>query len=66
LEQEDVLCIADREHRRIVCVNAGLKHPESFGDIISVTNGVEIGRIFAIVYGSKFIRLYFQTRCKQK
>ncbi|KAK2179138.1 hypothetical protein NP493_510g01024 [Ridgeia piscesae] len=30
-ENLGVLCIADRDHVRVVCLNAGLEHPENFG-----------------------------------
>ncbi|CAL8143804.1 unnamed protein product [Orchesella dallaii] len=50
IEEEDVLCIADREHRRVLCINAGLTNPQQFGEIVSVTNGFYIGRIFGIAY----------------
>lgn len=53
IEEEDVLCIADREHRRILCINAGLTNPQQFGEIVSVTNGFYIGRIFGIAYSRK-------------
>ena len=52
IEEEDILCIADREHRRVLCINAGLRNPLQFGEIVSVTNGVQIGRIFGIAYSS--------------
>jgi peptidylamidoglycolate lyase len=50
IEEEDVLCIADREHRRILCINAGLTNPQQFGEIVSVTNGFYVGRIFGIAF----------------
>lgn len=50
IEEEDVLCIADREHRRILCINAGLRKEEQFGEIVSVTNGAFVGRVFGISY----------------
>ncbi|CAG7730243.1 unnamed protein product [Allacma fusca] len=56
IEDEDILCVADREHRRVLCVNAGIQNPQQFGEIVSVTNGVYIGRIFGIAYSSG--RLY--------
>lgn len=52
IEEEDVLCVADREHHRVLCVNAGLKNPPQFGEIVSVTNGVYVGRIFGISYAN--------------
>lgn len=53
VEEEDVLCIADREHRRILCINAGLTSPSQFGEIVSVTNGFYVGRIFGIAFSRK-------------
>jgi len=53
IEDEDVLCIADREHRRVLCINAGLRKEEQFGEILSVTNGAYVGRIFGISYARK-------------
>jgi len=50
IEEEDVLCIADREHRRVLCIHAGLQNPERFGEIVSVINDVNIGRIFGVSY----------------
>lgn len=52
IEEEDILCIADREHRRVLCINAGLSNPGQFGEIVSVTNGVDVGRVFGITYAS--------------
>ena len=59
IEEEDILCIADREHRRVLCVNAGIQNPQQFGEIVSVTNGVYIGRIFGIAYSCKQTLLRF-------
>ncbi|OXA58670.1 peptidyl-alpha-hydroxyglycine alpha-amidating lyase 2 [Folsomia candida] len=56
LIEDEVLCIADREHRRILCINAGLQNPQQFGQIVSVTNGVDVGRVFGITYAKG--RLY--------
>jgi len=53
VEEEDILCIADREHRRILCINAGLSNPGQFGEIVSVTNGVDVGRVFGITYAKR-------------
>lgn len=33
LIEDEVLCIADREHRRILCINAGLQNPQQFGQV---------------------------------
>lgn len=53
IEEEDALCVADREHRRVLCIHAGLKDPHRFGEVLSVTNGVDVGRIFGIAYSSE-------------
>jgi len=58
IEEEDTLCIADREHRRVLCINAGLKDSKQFGQIVSVTSGAHVGRIFGIAYSRGTGRLY--------
>jgi peptidylamidoglycolate lyase len=64
IEEEDVLCVADREHRRVLCINAGLTAGEHFGEVISVTNGVYVGRVFGISYSSMSILFIFSlSRC---
>lgn len=52
MEDEDCLCIADREHNRVICVNAGLKDNTKFGEIKQEING--IGHVYGISFdGSK-------------
>lgn len=64
IEDEDVLCIADREHRRILCINAGLANPQQFGEIVSVTSGLGVGRVFGIAYSRKIFLKVFQLGIK--
>lgn len=45
-EQEDILCVADREGRQVECVGAGLKSPQFRGQSASQIKG--LGRVFAI------------------
>jgi len=45
-EQEDILCVADREGRQVECVGAGLKSPQFRGQSASRING--LGRVYAI------------------
>merc|ERR1719495_469872 len=46
-EQEDTLCIADRENERVVCMGAGLNHPQFVGS--QILEVPDIGRVFGIV-----------------
>lgn len=45
-EDEDILCIADREGERVVCVGAGLEHPQLSG--AQFTDVARLGRTFGI------------------
>jgi len=45
-EQEDILCVADREGRKVECLGAGLKNPQFRG--MSSTILPNLGRVFAI------------------
>jgi len=45
-EQEDVLCVADREGQKVECMGAGLKSPQLFGE--KVTEIKNLGRVFAV------------------
>ena len=48
LEKEDLLCIADRENRRIPCYSAGLTADMPPGQLILDLRNPMIGRVFAI------------------
>jgi len=45
-EQEDLLCIADREGKQVECVGAGLRAPQFFGQSSTKLSG--LGRVFGI------------------
>jgi len=45
-EPEDVLCVADREGKKIDCVGAGLRFPQFLGQISSTIPG--IGRVYGL------------------
>jgi len=45
LEDRDLLCVADRENERVICIAAGL-HGSQFGSVRHVIGGV--GRVYAI------------------
>ena len=47
-ESVDMLCVADREGRRVVCYRAGLYTPSSFGSVVSVVSESEDRRIFDV------------------
>ncbi|KAI5742451.1 hypothetical protein M8J77_007360 [Diaphorina citri] len=47
LEPHDLLCIADRENRRVVCVGAELRSPSQYSTTLSV-QPPGLGRVFAI------------------
>ena len=44
--RQDILCIADREGERVVCVGAGLEHPQLSG--AQFTDIPHLGRTFGI------------------
>lgn len=48
LEKEDLLCIADRENRRIPCYSAGLTSEVPPGQLMLDLRNPMIGRVFAI------------------
>ncbi|ESO92580.1 hypothetical protein LOTGIDRAFT_204047 [Lottia gigantea] len=51
IENHDVLCVADREDRRVICYNAGIQDPSKTGEpTIYLVQPNEIGRVFAIEY----------------
>lgn len=45
-EEEDTLCVADREGERVSCVGAGLSHPQFMGSRILDIN--DLGRVYGI------------------
>merc|ERR1712059_126201 len=45
-EQEDVLCVADREGRKVECIGAGLRAPQFRGQKATVLPG--LGRVYGI------------------
>lgn len=45
-EDKDKLCVADREHSRIICIHAGLQDSTQFGKPIGVSH--RFGRVYAI------------------
>ena len=48
LEKEDLLCVADREFRRIPCYSAGLRENSQAGKLMFDLRNPELGRVFAI------------------
>lgn len=53
MEEKDALCVADREHSRIVCIHAGLKQgpgQPTFGSPYGSAGhkGKNVGRVFAV------------------
>lgn len=51
LESLDLLCVADREHRRVQCFRAGLRQPAEFGQFVrSLGSGDELGRVFDVAF----------------
>lgn len=47
LERQDLLCIADREKRRVVCVSSELKTPVPYSTALSI-QPPGMGRVFAV------------------
>jgi len=45
-EQEDLLCVADREGRKVDCVGAGLRAPQFLGQVSATLRG--LGRVFGL------------------
>jgi len=45
-QQEDILCIADREGKKVECVGAGLRSPQFLGQTSTIVP--HLGRVFAI------------------
>lgn len=53
LESLDLLCVADREHRRVQCFKAGLRDPADFGKFVrTVGSGETLGRVFDVAFTS--------------
>merc|ERR1711973_99555 len=46
-DEEDTLCVADREGGRIICMGAGINHPQFMGAKIQEIAG--LGRVFGVV-----------------
>ncbi|XP_045113626.1 peptidyl-alpha-hydroxyglycine alpha-amidating lyase 2-like isoform X2 [Portunus trituberculatus] len=47
-ETLDALCVADRENRRVVCVRAGVREPEEFGEHLRTLQDPYHGRVFDV------------------
>jgi len=45
-EEEDILCVADREGKKVECIGAGLRAPQFRGQSANILPG--LGRVFAI------------------
>ena len=45
-EEEDMLCVADREGKKVECLNAGLKFPKFLGRSMNIISN--LGRVYAI------------------
>ena len=45
-EEEDMLCVADREGKKVECLNAGLKSPKFLGRSMNIISN--LGRVYAI------------------
>jgi len=48
LELEDLLCVADRENRRILCYTAGITGERRAGKLVFNIQHKRLGRVFAI------------------
>lgn len=51
VEDQDMLCVADRENRRIQCFSAGLNPGMQAGKFIYQISTNPLGRVYAITYG---------------
>ncbi|PAA83151.1 hypothetical protein BOX15_Mlig022186g3 [Macrostomum lignano] len=50
-ESLDLLCVADREHRRVQCFHAGLRQPADFGQFVrSLGSADDLGRVFDVAF----------------
>lgn len=51
LESLDLLCVADREHRRVQCFKAGLRQASDFGHFVrSLGSADRLGRVFDVAF----------------
>ena len=56
---QDILCVADREGKKVECLGAGIKYPENLGQ----TSGIieDLGYVYAIAgRGSSLIAVGYQ------
>lgn len=56
-EARDALCVADRENHRVVCLRAGLRDPQEFGQPIMTLQGPNRGRVFDVAALSECCKL---------
>lgn len=49
-QKSDILCIADRENKRVICIRAGLKDPKDFGEPITALQTPSKERIFDLTF----------------
>ncbi|XP_047492202.1 peptidyl-alpha-hydroxyglycine alpha-amidating lyase 2-like [Penaeus chinensis] len=47
-DSRDALCVADRENRRVLCLRAGLRHVDDFGEAFMTLQEPNQGRVFDI------------------
>ncbi|XP_071514811.1 peptidyl-alpha-hydroxyglycine alpha-amidating lyase 2-like [Panulirus ornatus] len=47
-EARDALCVADRENRRVLCLRAGLRHQQDFGEPVMTLQEPSRGRVFDV------------------
>ncbi|XP_014676048.1 PREDICTED: peptidyl-alpha-hydroxyglycine alpha-amidating lyase 2-like, partial [Priapulus caudatus] len=52
IEEEDLICVADREHHSIRCFSAGLYNPKDVGVEKQTINDPRLGRVYAIDYAN--------------
>jgi len=53
IESLDLLCIADREHMRVVCQRAGLV-PHSSAELVSIQTP-DLGRVFGVAAAGAYL-----------
>lgn len=61
VEDEDLLCIADRENMRVLCYSAGLEDNEELGQLQRHITEDTMGRVFAVEYSEEDQLLYAVT-----
>ncbi len=71
MEEKDALCVADREHSRIVCIHAGLKEgpgQPTFGSPYGSAGhkGKNVGRVFAVAAKGTEIKPVNSPKKKKK